>query len=865
MMNDFLNQRRELMARPYGLGQSHEFTRRYAALLDGYLKNLFEKAMNETGSDASSSLVALGGYGRAELAPHSDVDLLFLTASPADQKKIKPLIEAILYPLWDLKLDVGQAVRTPVQCLEMAREDFTALAAQLDSRYLAGDEALFHDFDVRLHRWLGARSRRMSFFKEIRASVKARHTKYGASCYLLEPNVKEGQGALRDIHTITWTASGLYGLRTLTALTDRGLLSRERLVEIEAAKEFLTDVRFHLHRLTDGKNDTLTFELQEGVAQALSYQDNERLSGVERFMQEYYRHTYQAKSALDYFLSRVQDNLTPHQVWSLTQRSRRVERGLNILRGQIELGTRAEIRQRPLLMMRAYEVSAASGLPISQRSLELIRNCLDLVDDEYRRDPQAAAAFLRALTAIPPKTSRLPADLDAMQYLHFLEAYLPELAGVRAQVQHDAYHVYTVDVHLLATLWELKKIALGLDEEAGGFERDILEQVKDRPVLFLAALLHDIGKGHGRDHARRGAEMIPEIGKRLGLSDEAAENAVFLVAEHLFLIETATRRDLTEEKLIVACARRTGDLDRLNMLYLLTVADSRATGPGVLNPWKLSLLRDLYSKIHRVLTRSDLAAKETAARTERLLTEVVSALEGKLSPDQIDAHLASMSAYYLSIMNTGQVVRHILLERSLKPGDLIWEVEDKGEGYCEATIVTQDRPGLLTRIAGIFTLHHINILGAQVFTRANNIALNIFQVSHPPDRVYEDRAWARLKEDARRVLSGRLALDYRISLTRPLLTTAKAVIKHPNKVVVDNETSDFHTIVEVYTYDRLGLLYEITKTFFDLQLAIHIAKISTKVDQVVDVFYVRDCLGQKIMDEEQIKELNDALLFTLER
>lgn len=867
-MSGFLDEKNNLLERYHGMGQGTAFVKAYAGLVDDYLIGLYKQALGNSSNSEGLALVALGGYGRGEMAPHSDVDLLFLSSSPKLRSEHKNMVESVLYPLWDLKLQVGQAVRTPDECLDMAREDFATLSTQLDARYLAGDGALFADFIEKLYRWLGSKTRKKAFLKGLKESISKRHGKYGQSPYLLEPNVKEGHGALRDIHAIRWAASGLYDFSVIEELPDRGLLSTKQLMELKNASSFMTDVRVLLHKMGPAKNDALTFDMQEKVAQDLDFRDNGHISAVEMFMQRYYIHAYQTKSIMDYFLSRVREELVPSKVWKMTSRSRKIEKGLKILRGQIEIGPRAEIRQRPVLMMRAFEISVCSGLPISHRSLELIRTSLDLVDDDFRRDAEAAASFMNILTALPPASSKVMEEMDPMQTLPLLYEYIPEFSGVRARVQHDAYHVYTVDVHQIITMWEIKKIARGIGEQADiEFEQAVFNRVNDREILFLAALLHDIGKGRGKEHAKTGSEMMPEIAGRLGISKERSEMLSFLVAEHLFLAHTAMRRDLSEEKLIINCARKIGDQERLNMLYLITVADSRATGPTVLTQWKNSLLKDLYSKIYRVLTRSDLAGKEMAGRTDKLLIDVVKALEDRYTAEEIDTHLEKMSAHYLSVMNVNQVVRHILLERELQEKELpmLWEVVEIDEDHREVTILAPDRPGLLARLAGVFTLHHINILGAQVFTRANNIALDIFQVETPPDRVYENETWEKVKADTLNVLTGRLALDYRLAKKKPLLTAAKPVTRKPDDVIIDNETSDFYTIVEVYTYDRLGLLYAVTQTLYDLQLSINIAKISTNVEQVVDVFYVKDFFGQKLLDKDQIRELKEALLFTLEK
>ncbi|MBU2549501.1 MAG: [protein-PII] uridylyltransferase [Proteobacteria bacterium] len=777
------------------------------------------------------------------------------------------MVEDLLYPLWDLKFDVGHAVRTTSQCLGLIREDFSSLVSFMDGRLLAGDAQVFDSLNQTVLRWLGARNRRRDFFKELQGTIAERHRKYGQTPYLLEPNVKEGQGGLRDIHAIIWGGRGVYDLRRFRDMAARDLLPADKAEELKEAHGFMACVRTYLHSQSDKKADTLTFDLQEETAAFLGYQGNGRVSGVERFMRDYYLMVYKTRSTLDYFLSRIGEDLRPSKVWRQTSRGRTVEKGLAVRRGRVELASSSYVQKRPVLMMRAFETAMSEGLQISQSSLEIIRTNLDRVDEDFRRDPEAARSFLRALAAVPPRSVTGPRNLEAMQDVNLLAAYIPELGEVRARVQHDAYHVYTVDIHLVHTLWELKKMAAGVvDEDGRDSNQEIFKLVEDPSLLCLAALLHDIGKGQGSGHAVRGAEIVRPIGERLGLSPESVETLSFLVAEHLFLADTATRRDLSEEKLIVGAAQRIEAPDRLHMLYLLTIADARATGPGAWNQWKASLVQDLYVKVLHVLTKSGLAGREQALRYERLKSDVTRLMAGRLTADEVEGYFETMSAHYLSVMEAEQIVGHILMERRLGPDELVvWEKKDLEEGFCQVTIMTQDRPGLLSRNAGAFTLHNINILGAQVFTRTSGVALDIFQVEHPPDRVYEEEAWAKVHRDTLRVLTGHMALDYRLARKRPRLTNGTAGPRRPSKVEIDNDTSDFYTIIEVFTHDRLGLLYELTQTLFDLQLSIYVAKISTTVDQVVDVFYVKDFFGEKLYDESQTKELKEALQFTLEK
>ncbi|MBW2092241.1 MAG: [protein-PII] uridylyltransferase [Deltaproteobacteria bacterium] len=865
-MVDFLDKRAELIQALNRDLTGLDFSAAYTAVLDNYLKDLYRRASEQERLNPRLALVALGGYGRGEMSPYSDVDLLFLYDSGLDEQRVRSLVEAVLYPLWDFKLVVGHASRTADECQSLARSDFMTLVSLIESRFLIGDEELFLSFFNQLRRWLGSKTQRRAFFKNLRNQIESRHQKYGQSPYLLEPDVKNGQGGLRDIQAVFWAGLGLYGFSEFEDLVKAGFLPKDGAQALTEARDFMIGVRAQLHCLANGKNETITLGYQEELADRFGYRDVGDISAAERFMQVYYTHSYSVSNNLDFLVSRVEEDLRPSSIRKMTQHGRTVEKGLSVKRGLVELTSSADVRRRPVLMMRAFEVALTEGLPLNRQTLEIIRSNLDLIDDSYRRNPEVARSFFRAISSVPPGPVSTPRTIEAMQGINFLAAYIPELGPVKARTQHDAYHVYTVDVHLILTLWELKKIAAAKSgENKDDFELSIYEQVKNPEILYLAALLHDIGKGLGRDHARRGAELIPEIGARLGLGPDEVEDLVFLVAEHLFLIETATRRDLTEEKLILTSAQHIGEIDRLNMLYLLTVADSRATGPTAWTHWKASLLRDLYTKIYHVLTRSDLAGKEAADRRERLKGEVKKILRGKLGLERIERRFENISAHYLSVMNAHQIARHLLLEEQLGDDVMVWEVRDTNEGFYEVTLVTKDRPGLLASMAGVFTLNSINILGAQVFTRANGIAIDIFHVDSPPDPIFIDEAWAKVKEDARKVLAGEMAADFRLSSRRPVFNIRKATPYRPSKVEVDNDISDFYTVIEVFTHDRLGLLYDLTNTIFNQSLTIYIAKISTKVDQVVDVFYVRDFDGQKLDEPDKIEALKDTLNSTLKK
>lgn len=810
----------------------------HTALVDMYLRQCFA---DSTGTSEAFALVAVGGYGRQELFPFSDIDLLLLYA-PEERDRLDDVAEALFYPLWDAGLDVGHGVRTPEACLADARKDFFFLVSLLDARLLAGSEMLFNQLQ-KLFEQEFIEGRRHDFFREMMAHRAIRYKQYGKHSYLLEPHIKECRGGFRDIQAMLWTAKVMFGLPGLPALQEAGLLSEAERENFAKAWEHLIKVRNQLHYVSGRKNDQLYFEYQEEIAQAFKYRDEDGLLGVEHFMRQVYGHMQVIAITTGLFFEHV-DEVIGQKDFSKSE-DLSLEEGIEVRNGRIHLHDHDLLKKKPYLLMRLFSQSAKTGRPLHYRTRKLISSHLDLVDERLRSSRLMAKAFLEVLSA---RTDPLPV-LEAMLETGLLSAYIPEIMKVESLAQHDVYHLYTVDSHLLHTVGHIHQ----LREK----EENISSVIDNPSVLFLAAFLHDIGKGLGHNHAQRGAILAGEIGIRLGLSADDLADLDFLVKQHLFLADNAMRRDLEDQAFIRRCAEQVGTPARLAMLYLLTVADAKATGPNVWNEWKAALLLELYLKIAHILDQSDLTEPNPQQGAEWMRQKLAEQTGIEPSVD-----IASLPADYLMNFSPVQLTNHIRYHQKLKEQDVLVFAENR-ESYWSILIMTHDQPGLLSRICGTLALHNLKVLAAQIFTWPDGTVVDELHVSSIVDELYEDHDWRAFENDLKLAVDRLVGLDHRLSLKLPPMgqPTTYSVSRFTAKVVIDNKASDSYTIIEVFTDDRIGLLYDITKTLSDFGINIYRAKIGSRADQIVDVFYVLDRNCQKITDEKFITEIRESLLF----
>ena len=804
-------------------------------------------------------MLALGGYGRRELFPYSDIDLMILF-KPEAEGQVGRVADGILYPLWDTGLEVGHGVRTVEQSMAHAEEDYFFHVAMLDARWLCGSEALFAELLTEFRKKFVA-GQREQFVEQMKEHRRRRRERFGSHSFLLEPHIKEGKGGMRDIQSMFWVAKVVFGLQGIDDFCDAGLMLPEERDAFIASWDALVQLRNRLHYFSRRKNDQLYFELQEEVAEALGYVEKGGILGVEQYMRDTYSHMENVAIATDLFFDHVDEVLGLMAMEGEAVADRDVEQGIEIRRGRVHLvASGQQIATKPQLLMRTFLASARYGVPIHHRTRKLISASLDRVNAKTQASPRMS----RALLAILVGAEEVFGVLETMLEVGLLSAYIPEFGRIETLAQHDLYHIYTVDRHSLQAVAELRRV---VEEEAL-----IYQQVELKEMLFLAALLHDIGKGAGRDHSEMGAEAAVKIGARMALSEEEVDCLAFLVRYHLFVPENALRRDLNDMAFIQRCAETVKDVGRWSMLYLLSIADSRATGPSAWSDWKASLMQDLYFKVRTSLesTVGGRAGKEVlgdqveqgAEWMRRQIEELLGDEEGILDLDQLPHD-------YVLSFSPENVVHHLRLHRDnyrlLRQKSLIG-ARDGGKSW-PVLVMSCDRPGLLAKICGVLALHNLDVVKAQIFTWNDGTVVDVLNVRPTDGLGFAEKEWQRLNNDLDLAIAHRLGLGHRLyrKLTPTMGRRSDLVSKIEPRVVIDNDSSDAFTVIEVYSADLPGMLYHITQTLADFGLNIHKAYIATEVEQLIDIFYVVDGQGNKIVDKGFKQEIVQGLLYTLGR
>lgn len=845
----------ELLAR-FLAGDEPGFLERHAEIIDHYFQESFAGSTvgPRMGMDKNPhAIIALGGYGRKEQCLFSDVDVLLLFKKKIPEET-KSLVKEIFYPLWDIGLDVSYVIRSLKECTVLASKDFEVLTALMDARFLCGISSLYSELVQRLRdRVLPGRGAAHAAWLAER--ILDRHEKFGDSTYLLEPNLKEGLGGLRDYHAMLWLGRTAYNINEPRDLEFLGHLSHDEFQSLEEALLFIRTVRNRLHHAAGRKCDQLYFQYQIELAGALGFKQTNGQQPVEAFLGALHGQMEFVKRHHLMFVNKVLD---------LKGKSRKrkalrkvVGPGIEEAHGALYFESPEIILKKPQLLIRIFEKSAALGLPLSMEAARLVREFLHLIDDGFRRSKKIITTFERILAA-PPQAFNV---LNEMLNTGALTAFIPEMKGVVNRIQYDEYHVYPVDKHLMRTVEILKRF-----REAGPGSEDALYQavfneIRNPNPLLWAALLHDVGKGVDEpDHAVQGARIVRRILDRMGFSARDIETILFLVRDHLFLIHTATRRDIHDEKVVIHCARRFKDVEHLKMLYLLTIADSKATGPKAWGEWRSSLTRELFLKILHILEKGELASQAASEVVEKKKKEVFEQAESP-SREALERLFDSMTPRYLLYVPPHDIVRHIELHEKLGEEPCLLDVQVKKRSkYRTVTVCARDFPGLFSKIAGVFTLNNLDILSAQIYTWRDHVAVDIFRVKAPPDSFREDEVWGRVREHLKSALSGELALGPALTKkVKAYRSVRKPMPGQPDRIEVSNDASDFFTIVEVYTHDYPGLLYRVTDALFRCKLDIWVAMIGTKADQVVDVFYVRDFDGQKIDDPKKVNAVKEAV------
>ena len=838
----------------------HTVVREITVMTDTLIRKLFRSITKDLSKNGKGkehlTLMAIGGYGRGELNPHSDIDLMFLY-SGKDQARVEDIAQKLLYFLWDMRLDVGYSVRNLQDCVEMAAADTTVRTALLDARVLAGSRILAKDFEkVMLTQILTKRSD--SFIREKVEELRKRREKYGSSVYLLEPNVKESEGGLRDLHTALWVAKIKYKVSDSKELIVKGIMTDEDLASYNEALSYLWRIRNELHFHSGRKNDQLTFEAQTRLAAFFGYEDSGKNLAVEEFMRDYYLHATKVEhisSSLITLCSRRDEGAFKILGYFIR---RPIGEGFYILKGELVIPDESAVEKDPARLMKLFEYAQKHDVAISVNAKALVRRSLHLVNDKFRRSKEVNQSFFNILRS----DKGVSETLRLMHHLEFLNRFIPEFGHIFCKVQHDLYHIYTVDIHSLFAVEEIVKLLRGERQKELPLLTRLAREVDKRELLLLAVLFHDIGKGEGGGHAEKGAAMMPTIARRMGLSREDSERLEFLVRSHLLMAHIAQRRDLHDEKMIIQFARQMEKSENLKMLYLLTYADIRAVGTDVWTEWKAMLLQELYEKSFNVLERGDFQLEARSERVKSVKRKVLELLGTDYPVPAVKEELRAMTTRHLLSNPSRVIAEHVKLLLLLEHEKIVTQVFHEPEGgYSSFTICTLDVPALFSMITGVMAANGINILGAQIHTSSNGKALDILQVNSPQGFVITDEnRWKRVEDDLRQVLTGKIQVGNLVAKRqRPTLLAERPKPLFPSRVEIDNEVSSDYTVIDIITHDKVGLLYRITSTLSELGLYIGISKISTKVDQVADVFYVRDIFGHKITSPERLEEIRERL------
>jgi [protein-PII] uridylyltransferase len=803
------------------------------------------------------AMVGVGGYGRGELAPHSDVDLLFLLPyKPTPHTE--QVVEYMLYTLWDLGLKVGHSARSVEECLRQARADLTIRTALLEARWIWGDQAVYQELRRRFDADIAKDA--VQFVEAKLAERDQRHQKLGDSRYVLEPNVKEGKGGLRDLHTLFWIAKYIYHIDDVAKLVDLKVLSAEEHDRFDRAQNFLWTVRCHLHYLAGRPEDRLTFDMQSAIAPRMGYTDHAGTRGVERLMKHYFLVAKDVGDLTRIFCAVLEAEQKRTPKWKRWATRKRTVGAFVIEGGRVNVARDSAFRDDPVNFLRLFCLAQEDGLDIHPNALRLVTQSLKLVDAKLRGNEEANRLFMEILASRKdPETA-----LRRMNEAGVFGRFIPDFGRVVAQMQYDMYHVYTVDEHTIRAIGILSRIEDGELKEEAPIASSVVEEVLSRRVLYLAALLHDIAKGRGGDHSELGEQIALKLAPRLGLSAEDTEQVAWLVRWHLLMSNTAFKRDIDDPQTIRDFVEKVQSPERLKLLLVLTVADIRAVGPKTWNGWKAALLRDLYHRAIELMSGGQIASARDAR--VKAAQAAARALLPDFSEADFQAFVANSYPFYWLAFDPETYARHARLVREATRSQAPLSVDkrvDAARSVTEVTLYTADHPGLFSRIAGALAVSGANIVDARIITMANGMALDTFWVQDASGGPFErpDKL-AKLAVVFENVLSGRLKPHLELKRPAALPSRTSAFTVTP-RVLIDNKASAGHTVIEINGRDRPGLLFELTRALTGLNLQISSAKISTYGEKVVDVFYVKNLFGHKVEHDAKVRQIRETLLKVL--
>ncbi|KPK22287.1 MAG: hypothetical protein AMK69_20170 [Nitrospira bacterium SG8_3] len=828
--------------------------------MDRFIRSLFLQAgfrqrVKEL-QEERLALVALGSYGRRELCLGSDIDLMIVYRGGLSPE-MKQVILRGLYPLWDADLEVGYNIVTIQECIHLAMNDFRVLTSVMDARFMLGSRVFYRQFEEAF--WSRIEREKGSLLKQFLAAKQKREEKYESQSYFVEPDIKEGLGGLRDLHFMAWMARIYFKARRLNLIKRYPVFSHFDLDKLGYSKGFLLKVRNHLHHLANGrKQDLLLLSFQREISHALGYKDGPRETGPERFMRSLYLHLNRIRFRNEEFYVKVMDIIDPRPIEPL---STELPPGFQMMKGNIVLKREGLLQQSPLLILKAFSEANQQGFFLGSGFIWEASKIIATQGEKILGMPEAKELFLRIiLKPRNPKILRLALNIG------LIGLFIPEFKKIRNLAQFDYYHVETVDLHSVKTLEVIHDISTGAHDDRWPLFQKIYSELENPDLLFLAGLLHDIGKGYSGDHAERGAWLVPRILKRLGINGGTSQVVSLLVKHHLLLVRVSQRRDLNDEKTSVQVAQTIQNIETLRLLFLLAVADSIATGPLANSEWKTMLIIELFFKVRRILEGGLLASPDATKRLEHNKRQLRERLKPEFPRKDIQNLMDQVSTRYFLSNPLEDMAEHFRLALTMGKQRLSWTLQKlKDAPVTRVILCTHDMPGLFSKMVGVFTLNNIKVLSANIFTLKNGLAFDVYEVTNPLDPYREEKMWSKIQDEALQVIEDQIPLGELISKKeRQVFSLGEDYGYPPKKVKIDNEASDFFTIVEVSAGDRIGLLYDLAKEVFSLGLDIRFAKVNADKERMSGVFYVRDSGGEKILEEEQIQKMKREIMSAIE-
>ena len=798
------------------------------------------------------SIISVGGYGRREMAPFSDVDLLFLTPY-----KMTPwsenVIETVLYLLWDLKLKVGHSSRSIKDCLRLGSDDYTIRTAMLEHRFVCGDINLASQLNEKLWKNLFSGTAK-DFISAKLIERENRHEKHGQR-YMVEPNVKEGKGGLRDLQSLYWIAKYVYQTQNISDLVDLNVFRSDEYLQFEQAEEFLWAVRCQMHHLADRAIEQLSFELQVEGASAMGYHDSRDRRAVEIFMQDYFRHATRVGDLTRIFLTSLEAVHAKDEplLERIFKRKPKIDNNYIVIHNRLAIKSEKEFLTNPINLLKLFSEALRTGLLIHPNAMRLVSANLAMVNNEFRASTEAQQIFLELLL----KHGNPERALRRMNELGFLAKFIPEFEPIVAMMQFNMYHSYTVDEHTIQCLKTLAQIEKGELVEELPIASSILKDGVNRKVIYIALLLHDIGKGRSDDHSILGAKIAKQVSPRLGLNKQEIETVEWLVRYHLLMSDMAQKRDISDPRTVRDFAKAVQSVKRLNLLTVLTVCDVRSVGPDTWNNWKATLIRQLYSETKAILEQG-----AEALNRENRMTEAKKALREKLSEwDNKDIKIETGRHYppYWQGFQVDAQFAFAKLLRDLGADEIKIELTpDTDRDATRICFALSDHPGIFSRLAGALALVGANVVDARSYTSKDGFATAAFWIQDGDGSPYNQVRFSRLRGMIEKTLSGEVIPREAIK-ERDKFKKREKAFKVPTSITFDNEGSEIYTIIEVDTRDRPGLLFDLTRTLANMNVYIASAVIATYGEQVVDSFYVKDMFGLKFHSESKQKKLEQNL------